>query len=1735
MAENKNNKLHNSDDEPVLERNNFEAPDSNVEDVDVDSFEPLEKPDEFIEDLTDVELAQVEAELEAEAQKEAKRKADKLKAREKARKAFEEARLKHERDMAAENRRIEELRSSESYPRTNLSYEDTTFPSNSYAYSEPYKMSTPSEGATVSYIDNNYETSPSSVAARDVDNFITNTEYQSIRDNYEASKAAFRSYGDNVPEDIVNKHREISELYFSTERRVQEGSLSVIDQTQAVSPQNQFTSQDAPSVREDTGHNTPFASDYERSESDRGGYSHRESSTPTYNSNSGLTQDYQIENSERQIRTHTEPNAFYEDMARRASVVQEQVRANASFLSSESDYKKEPTSHHSSMSDSPERNQHTERANNSTTDTPRASTGEATRGGSSSEQTSSPEVFSPKVISQARYDALRDKYFASVSEIASFGGKDIPEPILKRNEQISRLYEAINDKVSNGTVVVSNTASSSNRNFSERFYSSPKNQSNNQNLSKQPGALGSQVFTEINKDNFSPRRTRTGDGHVNSAKTPFEAKSISKYSELKIHHAHAYSQPFEFVGRNTAGALSRAILFTARTEQSGTANTMFEATERAREAVLVARTLKDTPRQIAAAYYSASNAVIAARNVGRFLEGKELLTPQAHKAFTIKQIDKQLANPFSGSEKLKMDKKFGAATGFSDFKIQSRITAKITQNKALKNEIKALQTKATPLTADERKTLKALMDKKKAADVELRKLHGLKKARAEAQKNNRTIDRTSKRDAEKTIKKLSKKGGKLTKTEKGALDRLKNRRDLLNKRGKLSKAKAARKGLLMSLGSVLGKAARESEESSVRSLISASRAFQNRYVRAVLKYTVKITMAPLKGVGKLAGKGVKALNKKIAKAVAEKGVKKVVSSRVYKELNGGLYRRVSEKISSHVPQKIKTKANAASNAVNKLKEKSKKVLEKFNAWKKRLANSKFGKAVSALGKGFGSFFNALGIIKKVLVKFALIGTCGLVVIALIGAAVTAGGGAASSFVFGDEDDDGRINLGSYLKVYNKAEEDFLDDINSTVQKLDKDYDNVFVNYQNGTMINNFKEIMSMAAVYFQNDFDSTYNNQKTIEDYIESLYFDSHYFDQVEGEKYSCSGCEERYFWCTDLPDLYASSKRKQLYDDYGERGGCKSERYSCSGCVTTTITKYCENRNCSTKYHNNGSPMASNSGCSNCVRLGSNGTETYYICQGHSYCPGHKETIVSCPGNHIRYYCDKHKEVICRGEHIDIDINVMVLDFDEIFYADSENYVVVDGFNTSDRQVTNGELIGTFLVTYYCTERYPHICNAGPPYKTASGTTVTPGRTIAVDKSVIPLGTCVMINGHEYVAEDTGGAIKGNRIDIAVATHAEALQLGKKTFRVYKSKDLSVSGGVEANKTRGHVLYIDLANEAAELQKEYGETSLGSSNILRAFGLAKGNSKTGMYFEPGTSLANIEAALARWDEDHKDTPFTNAELNVFEYVKMTREDLAALATKRTGKTYKKQTSYQLIRDVLIPYDRDHPDVYVVEPESQETSELYFDGWTEENIELAKNIRENINSENYSGLDYLDDAIKDNVTFEGVVFNQGETNVVYYNQYDIRWKSLPYSSSTISKSGCAPTSMAMVVSTLSGTTVDPVQMCNWASQNGYYIEGTGTSWSFISAAASKWGLSCKDMGSGNASQVVKALSEGKLVVMSTGPGQYYGGQGHFLVLRGVDENGKILVADPASKDKSERSWTLDQIMSGLKNWWIIGP
>lgn len=89
---------------------------------------------------------------------------------------------------------------------------------------------------------------------------------------------------------------------------------------------------------------------------------------------------------------------------------------------------------------------------------------------------------------------------------------------------------------------------------------------------------------------------------------------------------------------------------------------------------------------------------------------------------------------------------------------------------------------------------------------------------------------------------------------------------------------------------------------------------------------------------------------------------------------------------------------------------------------------------------------------------------------------------------------------------------------------------------------------------------------------------------------------------------------------------------------------------------------------------------------------------------------------------------------------------------------------LGTFTVRAYTRYPFPGVA----PSKTATGTIPTAGRTVAVDPRVIPLGSKIHIEGvGERIAEDTGGKIKGKRLDLFLPSSRECRQFGVQTQEV--------------------------------------------------------------------------------------------------------------------------------------------------------------------------------------------------------------------------------------------------------------------------------------------------------------------------------------------------------------------------------
>lgn len=99
----------------------------------------------------------------------------------------------------------------------------------------------------------------------------------------------------------------------------------------------------------------------------------------------------------------------------------------------------------------------------------------------------------------------------------------------------------------------------------------------------------------------------------------------------------------------------------------------------------------------------------------------------------------------------------------------------------------------------------------------------------------------------------------------------------------------------------------------------------------------------------------------------------------------------------------------------------------------------------------------------------------------------------------------------------------------------------------------------------------------------------------------------------------------------------------------------------------------------------------------------------------------------------------------------------------TSTESTASGTSLGKFKVTAYCS---CSICCGKSNGITAAGTKATPNHTIAAS-SQFPIGTKLKINGTVYTVEDRGGAINGNKIDIYMSTHSQALAWGVRYLNV--------------------------------------------------------------------------------------------------------------------------------------------------------------------------------------------------------------------------------------------------------------------------------------------------------------------------------------------------------------------------------
>lgn len=160
-----------------------------------------------------------------------------------------------------------------------------------------------------------------------------------------------------------------------------------------------------------------------------------------------------------------------------------------------------------------------------------------------------------------------------------------------------------------------------------------------------------------------------------------------------------------------------------------------------------------------------------------------------------------------------------------------------------------------------------------------------------------------------------------------------------------------------------------------------------------------------------------------------------------------------------------------------------------------------------------------------------------------------------------------------------------------------------------------------------------------------------------------------------------------------------------------------------------------------------------------------------------------------------------------------------------------------------------------------------------------------------------------------------------------------------------------------------------------------------------------------------------------------------------------------------------------------------------------------------------------------------EGSIPLFLQWDTRWGYSRFGENgLIALDGCGPTCLSMVMVALTGDlSWNPLKMAEYCEQEGY-LAGSSTSWELMTSGAQNLGLNAKELPL-DESRVLDELIKGNPIICSMRPGDFTT-TGHFIVLSGY-QDGKLLVNDPNSRERSQKQWEFSKIKYQIKNLWVF--
>ena len=160
----------------------------------------------------------------------------------------------------------------------------------------------------------------------------------------------------------------------------------------------------------------------------------------------------------------------------------------------------------------------------------------------------------------------------------------------------------------------------------------------------------------------------------------------------------------------------------------------------------------------------------------------------------------------------------------------------------------------------------------------------------------------------------------------------------------------------------------------------------------------------------------------------------------------------------------------------------------------------------------------------------------------------------------------------------------------------------------------------------------------------------------------------------------------------------------------------------------------------------------------------------------------------------------------------------------------------------------------------------------------------------------------------------------------------------------------------------------------------------------------------------------------------------------------------------------------------------------------------------------------------------GTSEIPSLLQWDQRWGYHQYAGEVMGLSGCGPTALSMVAIYMTGdTTKTPRWVADFASQNGYAVDGSGTAWSLMLEGAQQIGLSSKEIPV-ERGRIENNLQAGNPIIALMGSGDFTS-SGHFIVLTGM-QDGRLKINDPNSRKHSEKTWDVNQVLEQTRAAWV---